>query len=81
MASNPTTRITSSTRSASPWTSARQDGGTPSQQLHRFALQFTEVAETDSVARAVNAVDDDADRAFQTRVVANGTDAADTSGR
>ena len=41
------------------------------------ALQLPEVAETDAVARAVNAVDDHADRRFQADVVADGTDAAD----
>jgi len=40
-----------------------------------------EVAEADAVARAVDAIDHDADRGFQTGVVADRADAADARGR
>jgi hypothetical protein len=47
---------------------------------HLDALDLAEVAKADAVARAVDAVDDHADRGFQAGVVAHGTDAADARG-
>src|SRR5690606_7346923 len=47
---------------------------------HLDAGHFTQVAEADAVAGPVDAVDDHADRAFQTGVVTHGADAADTGG-
>ncbi|MNX63375.1 hypothetical protein D3C86_943700 [compost metagenome] len=47
---------------------------------HLDAAQFAQVAEADAVARAIDAVDDHADRAFQAGVVADRADAADTGG-
>ena len=47
---------------------------------HLDALQLAEVAEAHAIARAVDPVDDDADRGFQAGVVAHGPDAADAGG-
>ncbi len=44
------------------------------------ALHLAQVAERDAVARAIDAVDHDADRAFQAGVVADRADAADAGG-
>src|SRR5690606_38478570 len=48
---------------------------------HFNALQLAEIAEADAVARAVYAVDHDADRRLQPGVVADRADAADTRRR
>src|SRR5213075_196338 len=55
--------------------------GTLRAAQHLDAVQRPELGKTDPGARAVDAVDEQADRAFEARIVADRADAADTRDR